>query len=328
MWTTEGAVRSELLGRTLMHEHVFILSPEAVRDYPAVTGWDEHRMVDSAREKLRQLAQSGFSTIVDMTVLGMGRDVGLVARAARGTGVRVVVSTGVYVDDELPRFLRLRGPGLMIDEADPITDMLIRDVEDGIGDTGVRAGVIKCVTDVQGLTTGVERAVRAAADAHLATGAPLSTHADARTRRGLDQQRVFAEMGVDLSTVLIGHCGDSTDLTYLRTLLDAGSFIGMDRFGMDRGPYPSLDQRIDTVVKLCELGYSTQLVLSHDAHCWMDWLPDDLVAGTRAELPDWHFLHLPHRVIPALVAHGLDPDVVEAMLVENPKRILEGTRSV
>ena len=120
----------------------------------------------------------------------------------------------------------LGGPEIM-------TDMFVRDIEQGIADTGIKAGILKCATDEPGITPGVERVLRAVAQAHKRTGVPISTHTHAGLRRGLEQQRIFEEEGVDLSRVIIGHSGDSTDVGYLEELIAAGSYLGMDRFGID-----------------------------------------------------------------------------------------------
>jgi phosphotriesterase-related protein len=320
--TARGPVDISLLGRTLMHEHVFVLSPEAVLDYPDVTGWDEGARMQQAAGKLRALHAAGFGTLVDLTVLGMGRDVRRIRRLAEQTPLHIVVATGAYVLSELPWFLHNVGPQSLGRRSEPMVEMFVNDIVRGIADTGIRAGILKCATGEAGLTADVERSLRAVAQAHRETGVPISTHTDATSRSGLLQQGVFAAEGVDLTRVVIGHSGDSTDLGYLRELLDRGSTLGMDRFGMDRGPYPSFDQRIETVARLCELGYRDQLVLSHDAHCWMDWLPDELTAGTPAELPDWHYLHISQRVIPALLERGLTRADVDAMTTVNPRRIL------
>jgi len=119
------------------------------------------------------------------------------------------------------------------------------------------------VTDVNGLTTDVEHILRSVARAHKRTGAPISTHTNASLHRGNDQQQVFLDEGVDLTRVIIGHSGDSTDLEYLGGLMDAGSYCGMDRFGLDM--ITSAEDRIATIVELVKRGYASKLVLSHDA---------------------------------------------------------------
>lgn len=122
---------------------------------------------------------------------------------------------------------------------------------------------------------------------------PISTHTHVGTRRGLDQQRVFREEAVDLSRVIIGHSGDSTDLGYLEELIAAGSYLGMDGFGIDS--IRSLEERVDIVAQLCQRGYASHLVLSHDAACFIDWFPEEELPK---RWPNWHYLHISQHVIP------------------------------
>jgi phosphotriesterase-related protein len=142
------------------------------------------------------------------------------------------------------------------------------------------------------------------------------------THRGRDQQRVFKEEGVDLERVIIGHSGDSTDLDYLRELMDNGSFIGMDRFGVD--VLLPFDDRVNTVVALCAQGYAEKMVLSHDASCFIDWFDPEMM---RAVAPNWHFTHISDDVVPALKQRGVTDQQVETMLVGNPRRIFENVGS-
>lgn len=315
--TVTGPVPTADLGRVLMHEHVFVFDHEYAANYPHT--WDEQVRVADAAAKLEALADAGIDTIVDLTVLGLGRDIARVAAVAARTRVRVIAATGFYTFRELPSYLRMRGPGRMIGGAEPMVGMFVDDIERGIGGTDIRAGILKCATDEPGVTPDVERVLRSVARAHLRTGVPISTHTDPRTRRGLDQQRVFGEEGVDPSAVIIGHSGDTTDLDYLQRLLDAGSYLGMDRFGLD--PLLSLEDRVRTVAALCARGYAERLVLSHDASCHSHTFDAEYRA---AHLPNWHFTYLTETVLPALRAHGVDEWQIETMLVENPRRIFEG----
>jgi phosphotriesterase-related protein len=163
--------------------------------------------------------------------------------------------------------------------------------------------------------------LRAVARAHRETGAPITTHTDVAERTGLDQQRILAEEGVDLSRVIIGHSGDSTDLTYLRALLDAGSVIGADRFGLylpDMG-LPEMEVRVKTLAQLCVEGYSDRIVLSHDVTCYSDWMPADF----GGDLSDWVQTHVTDEVVPAMLKAGINEKQIDEMLVGNPKRIFE-----
>jgi phosphotriesterase-related protein len=196
-------------------------------------------------------------------------------------------------------------------------DMFVRDLEVGIADTGVKAGVLKCATDEAGVTPGVERVLLAVAQAHLRTGAPISTHTHAPTRQGLEQQRIFSKEGVDLERVVIGHSGDTTDLSYLEELIGNGSYLGMDRFGIDA--ILSFEERVSTVAMMCERGHADRMVLSHDAACHSDWFDDEMVAAVQ---PNWRYTHISDDVIPALRARGVSDDHLRQMLVDNPKKIL------
>ena len=199
-----------------------------------------------------------------------------------------------------------------------MVELFVRDIEQGIARTGIKAGVIKCATDQPGVTPAVERVLRACAKTHLRTGVPITTHTHAGTRRGLDQQRIFKEEGVDLSRVVIGHCGDSTDLEYLEELIAAGSTLGMDRFGIDG--YQPTSVRVATVAELCRRGHAHKMVLSHDASCYLDWIPGEIPPST---MPNWNYLHISKDVLPALREQGVTDAQIEMMLVGNPARILD-----
>jgi phosphotriesterase-related protein len=194
----------------------------------------------------------------------------------------------------------------------------VRDITEGIADTGVKAAILKCATEENGLTPGVERVLRAVARAHRETGVPITTHTHVHTYRGRDQQRVFEEEGVDLTRVIIGHSGDSTDLDYLKELMDKGSTIGMDRFGVD--VLLPFEDRVATVVALCEQGYADRMVLSHDASCFIDWFDEEML---RLGAPNWHYTHISDDVLPALKKRGVTDAQIDAMLVTNPRRIFE-----
>lgn len=313
--TVRGPVATGDLGVVLMHEHVFVLSPEIIANYPE--GWgDEAAREADAVGKLNALAAIGVDTIVDPTVIGLGRYIPRIQRVAAQTDLQIVVATGVYTYNDVPMYFHFTGPGTALDGPETMTDLFVRDITEGIAGTGVKAAILKCATDEPGLTPGVERVLRAVAQAHRQTGVPITTHTHAATRRGLEQQRVFAEEGVDLRRVIIGHSGDTTDVGYLEELIAAGSYLGMDRFGLDN--VLSFEDRVDTVARMCERGYADKMVLSHDASCYIDWLPE---AALPFALPNWHYLHIHNDVLPALRQRGVTEDQISTMLVDNPRAI-------
>ncbi len=313
--TVRGPLPTADLGVTLMHEHVFVLSPEIIANYPE--GWgDEEAREQAAVDKLNALKAIGVDTIVDPTVIGLGRYIPRIQRVAERTELNIVVATGVYTYNDVPMYFHFSGPGTALDGPEPMVDMFVRDITEGIAGTGVKAAILKCATDEPGITPGVERVLRAVAQAHRATGVPITTHTHAHTRRGLEQQRVFAEEGVDLSRVVIGHSGDTTDLDYLEELIAAGSYLGMDRFGLDN--ILPFEDRVDTVARMCERGHAGKMVLAHDASCYIDWLPE---AALPFVLPNWHFLHIHNDVLPALRQRGVSEEQITTMLVDNPRAI-------
>lgn len=314
--TVRGPVDAGALGRVLMHEHIFIRSPEIEINWP--TDWDAKTAVAGAVERLTELHEAGIGTIVDLTVPGLGRVIEQVQEVAAQVPLHIVVATGYYTYTDLPHYFDGRIAGLRANGVDALDEFFLHDIEDGIAGTGVRAGILKCATDEPGVTPAVERVLRAVARVHRKTGAPISTHTHAATHRGLEQQKIFVEEGVDLSRVVIGHSGDTTDLGYLNSLIDAGSTIGMDRFGVD--VYLPTAQRIETVAALCGQGRAGSMVLSHDANCHFDWYEPQLLASAS---PNWHFMHISRDVLPALRERGVTEDQIDAMLVEAPRRILD-----
>jgi phosphotriesterase-related protein len=315
--TARGAIDTADLGVTLMHEHVFIMTTEITQNYPEGFGDENHREADAIK-RLSELKARGVDTIVDLTVLGLGRYIPRIARIAAATELNIVVATGLYTYNDVPMYFHYLGPGAELGGPEIMTDMFVRDITDGIAGTGVKAAILKCATDKPGVTPGVERVLRAVAVAHRRTGVPISTHTHAATRRGLEQQKIFAEEGVDLSRVVIGHCGDTTDIGYLEEIIAAGSYIGMDRFGVDA--YLSFEDRVGVVARMCARGHADKMVLSHDAACYFDALPEETLP---VALPNWHYLHIHNDVIPALKQHGVTQDQLDTMLITNPRNIFE-----
>jgi phosphotriesterase-related protein len=312
--TVTGEVRSDELGMTLMHEHIFILAPELEHNYPE--DWREEERVEDAARKLQAAKKKGIDSIVDLTVLGLGRDIPLIQRVAERVEINIVVATGAYVTTALPLPFVFQDPKGPVGGREVLIEFFQRDIYEGIASTGVRAAAIKCASDVAGLTHDVERVLRATAQVHLATNLPIFTHTDAATKGGLEQQRIFREEGVDLGHVIIGHCGDTSDVEYLRELLQAGSYLGMDRFGL----YNLLDfeTRLEIVARLCAEGWTERLILSHDTSCYVRW-GDAL----RTLAPKWEYTHIVDEVLPALRKRGVSADQIEEMMVGNPRRVFE-----
>lgn len=321
--TVLGPVDEAELGRTYMHEHVFVLTPDVQQNYPEEWG-DEDARVSDAVVKLTALAEQGVRTIVDPTVIGLGRYIPRIQRiAGQVPQLNIVAATGCYTYGDVPFFFHHRGPALNAalgtEVPDPMVDLFVNDAEEGIAGTGVRAGMLKCAIDEHGLTPGVERVMRAVAKAHHRTGLPVTVHTHPTTETGLEVKRVLCdEEGVDPRRVVLGHSGDTTDADHLTALAEAGFVLGMDRFGINLAT--TFEARADIVVEMCRRGFAGQLVLSQDASCYIDWVDPAVLPF----LPQWHYLHIGEEVLPYLREHGVTEEQVTTMLYDVPRRVLAG----
>ncbi|MFB4276954.1 MULTISPECIES: phosphotriesterase family protein [unclassified Nonomuraea] len=317
--TLRGPVDVDELGQTLMHEHVFVVATEHLENYGKGAWWDEEHRVADAVTKLDAVTAKGVRTIVDPTVWGLGRHIPRVQRVAEQVpGLNIIVATGIYAYLEMPHTYNFRGPGLIIDGPDPMIDDFVRDLTEGIADTGVKAAFLKCAVETKALTPGVERICRSVARAHVRTGAPITVHTNALENSGIVALDLFAKEGVDLTKVVVGHAGDSNDLDYLMRLADTGAILGMDRFGLD--VYNPTAQRVATIAALCQRGYADRMVLSHDTACFMDYFGGAWDETRSTLAPNWRYDHIHDDVLAALLDSGVTDDQIEQMLVFNPKR--------
>jgi phosphotriesterase-related protein len=302
-----GPLDTADLGFTYMHEHVIVGTPGLYQSYPEL--WQPERFMAQAVQRLSAARERGVRTMVDLTPADFHRDVRFVQEAARRSGMQIVVATGIYWRST-PFF-----DGHPLEELVPL---LVKDITEGIQGTEIRAAILKAATDEPGVTPQNEKALRAIARAHRQTGVPISTHTNARLESGTKQQDVFESEGVDLSRVIIGHSGDTDDLDYLKRLMDRGSTIGMDRFGLDR--MLPFEKRVATVAALCREGFAERIVLSHDAACIFDWAPEERL---REFAPNWHFRHIVDDVLPALREQGVSQAQIDQMTIGNPRAIFE-----
>ena len=315
--TLRGPIDSAALGRVLIHEHIFLMDMEYTYNYRPDFFADQ--TITDAAARLNALKASGIDTIIDLTVLGLGRHVPSLARVAPLTDLNIIVSTGAYTFNAVPGPFAFHGPGLLLDAPEPMVDLFVRDITEGLAGTTLKAGQLKCAIDTPGLTPGVERIMRAVARANVITGCPITVHTAPQTESGLIVQRVLGEEGVNLEDVIIGHCGDTDNIDYLMKLADRGSLLGMDRFGVEFAI--TLEQRVATIAEMVRRGYVGSLALSHDCCAWSDFFPK--VDDYHRAMPRHHYLHIHDDVIPALLEAGISQDDLDTMFVANPRRHFE-----
>lgn len=307
-----GPVDSSELGFTLCHEHVVVSSAGIQQIYPEL--FDRQAVLEEGVKRLTEARSEGVTTIIDMTPMELGRDIRLLEEVSRRSGVQIVAATGAYVD--IPRYMWFAEP-------DRWADVYVREIAEGIEGTGIRAGVIKVANNEAQPAPKEVSVIRAAARAHLRTGVPISTHTHPLERAGEYQVRILQEEGVDMSRVCIGHSNDTTDLGYLRGLLESGVYLGMDTYPWHGSP-PTWKERNAVAKTLIDKGYADRLMFSHD---WGIKAPPDDSWGSSAEEhrqrnPDG-YLFITRRVLPHLREIGVSDDAINQIMVENPGRFFE-----
>lgn len=308
--TVTGTITAEQLGTTLMHEHLLIGWAGWELDC-AAPKFDRKTAFRNAVDRLKELKDLGLQSFVDPCPMDIGRDVNFMAEVSQASGVPIICATGMYKEDlGNTAYFKQRS-------VDEIAEVYASEITRGIGNTGIKAGIIKCATGKGQITEYEQKCLRAAARAHLRTGAPITTHTEDGTM-GREQLDIFASEGVDLRRVIIGHSCGSADLRYHTDMLDRGCFIGFDRFGLDFLHPDKL--RLAALIGLLGVGYENQIVLSHDSvWCWLG-RGLDLPAETAKLVENWKPSHVFRNIVPALKRAGVGDEKIRAMLVENPRR--------
>lgn len=306
--TVLGPIDAARLGTTLGHEHVLVSIGEDSHHYPWMFDWELTR--SRGIRDLTAAKAGGIDTLIDLTTPDLGRNVDYVREVAAASAMNVVVATGMWL--VIPPSFWGRDP-------DEIADIFVREIEVGIDDTGIKAGVIKVANDqaTGGITPESERVLRAAARALKRTGCPISTHQSAEDRLGARQVEIFREEGAPMDRICIGHSADTTDVGYLESLLQEGVFLSMDRYEDDPVDWR---QRNATVKALVDRGWAHRLMLGHD------WSPTPVGAGAALPPPDDPpaYLLVGTVAVPSLRSAGVRDEAIAAMLVDAPRRFLTG----
>ena len=335
--TVLGPVSPSELGPTMTHEHLLIdflcmfnPPPEATargRAEEPITlenlGWVRYNSYasldnlllgdeETAIEEASLYKRAGGGTIVDATTIGIGRDPLALARIARATGLNVVMGAGYYVDAVHPE-------GMDTLAEPDIAAQIVEDITRGVGDTGVRAGIIGEIGCTWPLTANERKVLRAAASAQRETGAAILIHPgrnEAAPREILD---VLAESGADLGRTIMGHL-DRTVANFepLMDLASSGCYLEWDLFGNESSYYPLSDismpsdaQRIDVISKMVAEGYGERIVVAHD-----------VCTKHRLVRYGGHgYGHIVENIVPRM-RQRLSAQAVDAIVVQNPARIL------
>lgn len=314
--TVQGPVPAEELGVTLVHEHVRFRDEAVSFEWP--DRYDPDEEIGAALEAVRAAAERGVRTLCDPTAMFGGRDVRFMQRVSQETGVHIVACTGIYTYDFLPHYFENRS-------VDQMAEHFVADIERGIQGTDIKAGFLKCAADVHGVTENVEKVHRAVARASVQTGTPIMAHSRPASDTGPRQIEIFREEGVDLARVQIAHTGDSDDLDYVQGILDAGVFVGMDRYGLEM--YLPMDRRNATLAEVLRRGHAEQVHLSQDYCATIDWFPPEAADAFMQQglIRNWSMTLVFEEVVPAMREAGvLDDEGERTVFVDNPRRWLAG----
>ena len=336
--TVTGPVAAADLGATLMHEHVFFDLGTWQLTAPAHKAWLANARVGAdtfaavyrdpmvcrdnlvfadeqvAEQELRWLAEAGGGTLVDVSLASIGRDPEALARLSRATGVNIVCGCGWYVQPT-------HTPEIATATVDELAARLIAEIRDGIGDTGIRPGIIGELGVSDGIHPDEAKVLRAAALAQQETGLAITIHCPIpHEQRGPEIVGILAAAGADPTRVVLGHQSHTAhSLDYQRACADTGATIEFDRFGAEFlyeswGGYrePRDQDVVVTVARLVAEGYGDRIVLSQDA-CYRTQLRSYGGAG---------YAHIANHVTRWLTAAGVSDHDLRRLTVENPARLL------
>lgn len=310
--TVLGPIDTADLGVTLIHEHLLIGWPGWERD-PLVR-FDRRAEIDRAVARLEELRGLGVQTFVDPCPIDIGRDVEFAAEVARRSGMHYVAASGMYKEElGMPTHFRQM-------DADTLAELYVREITEGIGGSGIRAGVIKVATAAP-ITEHEIKNLRAAARAARATNTRIITHTD-HGSYGPQQLDIFEEEGLPPWHVMVGHSDGSADLAYHDALIRRRCYDGMDRFGLEFIHPDRL--RIATLAGLLAIGYADRIMLSHDAVGCFLGRPRVLTPEQQAMRARWNYTHLHREVLPLLREAGVREETIGTVLRANPRRFFEG----
>ena len=344
--TVLGIIDGNQLGITLPHEHFFIDSrcymieptdPEekklAHQKITLENLWyarsrksssEDNLLLDDEDTAIREamyFKEAGGNTIVDMTCINNGRNPTSLVNISRATGLNVIMGTCYYV-------ARSYTPEMKMDsrtEAD-IAEEFIRDITVGVGDTGIKAGIIGEVGISWPMRDGEEKVLRAAGIAQQETGAAINIHPGGCQDSPFHCVKILDEVGANLSRVVFSHMSRTLPISARSArerLAGKGCYLEYDAFGMD-GIYPtqtaemcSYDKandaiRLTIIMELIEDGFLDRILVSQDV-CWKV-----LIRAYGGQ----GYSHILRNILPQMQLKGVTEEQINTILVENPKRIL------
>ncbi|MCI0542093.1 MAG: hypothetical protein L0Z50_43430 [Verrucomicrobiales bacterium] len=308
--TVRGLIAAEDLGFTLPHEHVFVTRA----DLPSQDMTDP----EVAVRELSLYSAAGGRSLVVLSPIGKSRNPAALRSISERTGLNIVMATGFFKDKFMP-------PGTHDRSVEDMAALFVREIEEGVDGTGIRAGIIGEIglsSDRQETKTGrtatEERVLRAAAHAQRMTGAGINLHFDiggdlAERESALD---ILADAGADLKRVALSHFQPNREqIPHFHRIAERGCFVEFDLFGLVKvikRLLPEDEVMFGVIRRLVAEGLSSHLLLSQDV-CFKACLVENGGFG---------YAHIQRNILPKLKSLGVDDKAIHTMTVENPRRLL------
>lgn len=320
--TVLGPIEAKDLGKTLMHEHLIYGFCGFQGDY-TLGGFDELLCIRENMKWLTPLKEKyGFRTIVDATNNECGRDPFFLAKMATIMDLNIICSTGFYYEPA-SAFMYWKFRSGFADVETEMYEMMRTELTKGIGNTGIKAGVIKLASSVNQITPFEEKFFRAAARNNRETGATIITHTEAGTM-GPEQAKLLIDNGANPKDIAIGHMCGNTDLDYHERVLQYGVFDSFDRFGLEGDLFntPTDEERCDVIAALLDKGYEDQILMSHDSVTVELGRPRPVPKDDLDFMAHANILNIPDRVIPMLKERGVTDAQLDKIFIANPAKVL------
>lgn len=337
--TVLGLIAPEDLGITLPHEHLvsdgscwFVDPSEATEKamvhHPVTLGilwWlryhlfqnmDDLLLLDEqeATEEAVRFRLAGGNSIVELSNIGLGRDPAALARISRATGLNVIMGSGYYLAVS-------HGPEMDAKTEEEIADEIVRDIMVGVGNSGIRSGIIGEIGCSWPLTDNERKSLRAAARAQQSTGVALNVHPGQGEEAAMEIVKILGDAGADLTRTIIDHIDRAVRKPENRIeLAKTGCYLEYDLFGRE-GYYPIhhrvIDlpndaQRTNEIIELINKGYLSQILISQDI-----WNKTQ-----RCAYGGWGYAHILRDTLPVMRVKGVTEEQIHMIMVENPRRLL------
>lgn len=317
--TVLGQVGAQTLGKVLIHEHFLF----GFSGYHADSTVGYFRRDEAMRKSVAaaEAAKSyGVSTVVDATPNECGRDPVFLKEVSEQTGIHIICCTGCYYEAATSAsYWNARAQ--KGDAVAEISDMMRTEILCGIGGTGVRAGAIKVASGKGAISEFERRFFLAAAQVQKETGVPIITHTEHGTM-GPEQCRLLIDHGAEPGKIVIGHMCGSVDLQYHEAVLACGVYDSFDRFGLE-GAYGCYDDksRIETLCRLLERGYGSQLLISHDSVAAFLGRPLAYDYQSDPATRKANIGTIGNYILPELLRRGVTLEQLNQVMVKNPQRL-------